>query len=298
MDGPYFVPATLRRVLHLVLRCALAAVLLAAAAAKLGRREESRAALSTLTRLPLEAVVAVEVLLAAGVIAGLDAAALAAAAFMAASAVVLWRAQRSGRAGAPCGCFGARSRVSSLAVARAAALAVAFAALPLVPRGSLATDTWLAIGLGAALVAVAALAVMVFALAREVGMLRLAIGPQSALEIPDEGPAIGSASGLAPLLDPRPELGLAVFTSEGCGLCRQLAPAVASLARDPHVAVIELDEVRDAAHWERLEVPGSPYALALDRSGTVLAKGTFNSLGQLESLLAGAERRMREATVA
>jgi hypothetical protein len=42
-------------------------------------------------------------------------------------------------------------------------------------------------------------------------------------------------------------------------------------------------------------VPGAPFAVALDRDGTVLAKGTFNSLGQLESVMATAERRRREA---
>ena len=282
--------------LHLVLRCALAAVLLAAAGAKLARREESAAALRTLTRLPLLAVVAVEVVLAGGVIAGLDAFALAAALVMTASAVLLWRALRTGRSGAPCGCFGARSRISRLAVARAGALAAGFAALPLVPRGSLPADTWLALGLGVALVAVVVLGVAVLALAREVGMLRLAIGPRSALEIPEEGPALGARSGLEAFFDPRPgaTLRLAVFTSEGCHLCSALAPAVAALGRDPHVSLAELDEVRHAEHWQRLGIPGSPYALVLDREDRVVAKGTFNSLGQLESLLAGAERRMRE----
>jgi hypothetical protein len=43
-----------------------------------------------------------------------------------------------------------------------------------------------------------------------------------------------------------------------------------------------------------VDVPGSPYAVALGLDGTVLAKGTFNSLGQLESVLATAERRERE----
>ena len=41
-----------------------------------------------------------------------------------------------GRAGAPCACFGARSTVGWAAVARNAMLAVAFAALPLLPEGS------------------------------------------------------------------------------------------------------------------------------------------------------------------
>jgi hypothetical protein len=34
--------------------------------------------------------------------------------------------------------------------------------------------------------------------------------------------------------------------------------------------------------------------VALRRDGRVLAKGTFNSLAQLESVLGTAERRMRE----
>ena len=38
-------------------------------------------------------------------------------------------------------------------------------------------------------------------------------------------------------------------------------------------------------------IPGSPFAVALDEHGTVLAKGTFNTPGQLESVLATAERR-------
>jgi hypothetical protein len=293
-------------VLHLVVGCVLAAVLTLAAVSKLARPAEGRLALAGLlpgTRggllwLPL---IGAELLLAAGVALGSDAAAIGAAALMLAGAALLLRALAAGRAGAPCGCFGARSRVSHAAVARAVALAIAFAALPLVSRSDLSTDTWLAIGLVAALAGIAVLGVIVLALAREVGMLRLAIGPQSALEIPEEGPPLGSDSGLALHLDPRAgveglPLGLAVFSSEGCHLCRALAPAIASLARDPHVEVLQLDEVRDSGHWERMGVPGSPYAVAIDRTGTVLAKGTFNSLGQLESVLAAAERRVGTPT--
>jgi len=39
------------------------------------------------------------------------------------------------------------------------------------------------------------------------------------------------------------------------------------------------------------DVPGSPFAVALGADGTVLAKGTFNTGAQLESVLAAAERR-------
>jgi len=38
-------------------------------------------------------------------------------------------------------------------------------------------------------------------------------------------------------------------------------------------------------------VPGSPYAVAFDLDGLVLAKGTFNNLAQLESILATGEER-------
>ena len=286
--------------LHVVVRCALAAVLVAAAAAKVARPGESRDALRSLVSwLPLPALVAVELALAAGVAAGLDAAALAASAFLLAAAAALGRALADGRDGAPCGCFGARSKVSRLGVLRNLALAAAFGALPFVPRTDPSADAWLATGLAIALVAVVVLSVVVLALAREVGMLRLAVGPQSALEVPEEGPAVGADSGLGGHLDPRVDptvIGLAVFTSDGCRMCQQLKPAIRALGRDPHVSLVELDEVRDAAVWQRLQVPGSPFAIALDAGGRVLAKGTFNSLPQLESVLATAERRRREHT--
>lgn len=293
--------------LHVVVRCLLAAVLVAAAAAKVARPGESRAALGGLVprlgSVPGWAgLVAAEVALGAGVAAGWNVAALLAALLLLGSAAVLARALRGGRAGAPCGCFGARSRVSRLAVARAGVLALAFGVLPLVPRDDLAADTWLALGLALALVAVAVLGVAVLALAREVGMLRLAVGPQAALEIPEEGPAVGGDSGLGDALDPRPggpDLAVAVFSSDGCRLCQALRPSIAAFGRSPHVEVLELDEVRDAAHWRRLGVPGSPYAVALDRrTGRVLAKGTFNSIAQLESVVATGERRRREPALA
>jgi hypothetical protein len=89
----------------------------------------------------------------------------------------------------------------------------------------------------------------------------------------------------------RDSLALAVFTSEGCRVCRGLQPAIASLAGDPSIAVRVFDEVADRAVWAQLRVPGSPFAVAFDPHGFVLAKGTFNNLAQLESVLATAERR-------
>ena len=198
----------------------------------------------------------------------------------------------AGRGGAPCACFGARGRVSRGSVARTGLLAIAFAALPLLPRTEPSTEGWLAIGLAAALLGLLALAVVVLALAREVGMLRLAADPRGALEVPHEGPEVGGRTALAEHFALAPgRIGLAVFSSDGCGLCRALEPAVAAFARDPRVTLRVFDEARDADAWAAADVPGSPFAVALDADGTVLAKGTFNTGAQLESVLAAAERR-------
>jgi hypothetical protein len=51
---------------------------------------------------------------------------------------------------------------------------------------------------------------------------------------------------------------------------------------------VTFDEEADAEAWQALAVPGSPYAVALGPDGVVLAKGTFNSLYQLESVVAAA----------
>jgi hypothetical protein len=138
------------------------------------------------------------------------------------------------------------------------------------------------------------LSVVVLALAREIGMLRLAVPQAGALEVAHEGPEIGARSAVvgafAPELRPG-RLGLAVFTSEGCGMCRALAPAVAHFGEHPSVVLRTFDEVADAGAWAAADVPGSPFAVALDADGTVLAKGTFNTGAQLESVLAAAERR-------
>ena len=124
-------------------------------------------------------------------------------------------------------------------------------------------------------------------------MLRLRLGPAAALEIPEEGPQVGARVALIERFERRSESGLAlaVFTSEGCHVCRGLEPAIATLAGDPAVAVETFDEVAEAEAWSELRIPGSPFAIALDSDGAVLAKGTFNNLAQLESVLATAEQR-------
>jgi hypothetical protein len=282
--------------LPVLLALALGFVLAGSALLKLADGPGARAALSTYgirgeaaARAVWGGLIVVELALAVGVIVGVEAAAWAGAALFAGFAVAQAVALVSGRAGAPCACFGARGRIGQASLARAGALAVAFAVLPLLDRDEPSTEGWLAIGLAVALLGIGALGVAVLALARELGRLRAEIDPRGALEIPEEGPELG---GRTELMDVEPgRLGLAVFTSEGCGMCRALEPAIEALGRDPLVRLRTFDEVRDAHAWAAAGVPGSPFAVALDADGTVLAKGTFNTAGQLESVLATAERR-------
>ena len=198
-----------------------------------------------------------------------------------------------GRGGAPCGCFGSRGTLSRASVGRAGLLAIAFAVLPLLPRSEPTTQEWLGIGLGAAFVLILGLGVALLGLARELGSLRMSITPQGALEIPSEGPEVGGRTALAGAFGPLGQgvLGLAVFTSEACHICKALEPAVSSFERDPRVVVRRFDEVEEAEAWRLADIPGSPFAVAIGEDGTVLAKGTFNSGAQLESVLATAERR-------
>jgi hypothetical protein len=294
-------------VLGLIARFVAAFVLAGSAVLKLASPGSSRAALATfqvegerVRWLGWAILVAAELGLAIGVAAGSDEAAWLAAAMLTVFAAALVGAILRGRAGAPCACFGSRSTVGWTAVGRNLALAAGFAVLPLLPERSLSTDEWLGLGLGLALLACFGLAVAVFALAREVGMLRLRLGPAAALEIPEEGPELGERLELVErfgVAGADASLALAVFTSQGCRVCRALEPAIAALAGDPAVAVETFDEVADRQAWSELRVPGSPFAVALDPDGTVLAKGTFNNLAQLESVLATAERR-RPALVA
>jgi Methylamine utilisation protein MauE len=289
-------------VLTLVARLVLGGILAAASIAKLASPESSRSSLASFgiddqraQWVAWPSLIAAELVLAIGVIAGLDEAAIGAAALMLVFAATIVAAILRGWVGAPCACFGARSTVGWQAVARNLLLAAAFAALPLLPDPSLSTDEWLGFGLGVSLVACAGLAVAVLALAREVGMLRLRLGPSAALEIPGEGPPLG-----ARVPDPerfgigRAELRLAVFTSGSCSVCASLDPALRTLESDPTIALRRFDERADPGIWGELRIPGSPYAVAIDPQGTVLAKGTFNNLAQLESVIATAERRREE----
>jgi hypothetical protein len=280
-----------------LLRFLPAALLVASAAAKLAAGRSSRDALRSYgIRWPRAraglwggAIVA-EAALGVAVAAGMRGAAEAAAGLLLVFALALAAAILSGRAGAPCGCFGARSRIGWPAFARTVLLAAAFAAVAFAPDTTLSTEAWLGVGLALALAGLGALTVAVLALARELGELRLAVAPQAALSLEHEGPELGGRVGLIERFERQAPLAVAVFTSPGCALCRALEPSLRLVANDPEVELELFDEEADAEAWAALAVPGSPYAVVLAPDGEVLAKGTFNSLFQLESLLAHATR--------
>ncbi|HWH10409.1 MAG TPA: MauE/DoxX family redox-associated membrane protein [Solirubrobacteraceae bacterium] len=285
---------------HAALALVLASVLAAGGVAKLAAPARSAAGLSTFglrTRRGQTAgvagLIALELGLAAAVASGSRVAGYAAAVTMAAFAVSLGVVLHRGGAGAPCACFGGRSTVGRGSVARNVGLGLAYVGLAQVPDARVSAVGWLTAGLVLALVGLSALGLASVALAREIGVLRLRLGPQLALELADEGPELNDSAGLIDrfALDADARLALAVFSSEGCPMCRALGPAIDWLSGDPFVSVVSFDEQADADVWEALGIPGSPYAVVLDRSGTVLAKGTFNSGGQLEGMLASAERR-------
>jgi Methylamine utilisation protein MauE len=279
-------------------RLAFAAVLLAAAAAKLARPAAAQAAFSTFglqrrstQSLAWAATVVTEAVLAVAVALGSAIAAYFAAALLGLFAFAIARALARGRAGEPCACFGSHSRVSRTALTRNLVLGGGFLAVPQIPE-VLSTQGWLALGLAVALLAIGGLAVAVLALAREIGALRLALAPEVALDVAHEGPEVGSRSDLMQRFDlDGAALAVAVFVSPGCPLCDALQPALGVVQRDPLVALRVFDEEQHGAAWRALDVPGSPFAVALGSDGTVLAKGTFNSLGQLDGILAAAERR-------
>jgi hypothetical protein len=284
-------------------RLALAAVLFTSASLKLARPRATSRALATfglgqgaVSWIGWGLLVGGELALGVGVALGLDGAAYAAAALQLTFAGALGGALLAGRAGAPCGCFGSRSRVRALGLARNLLLAACFAALPAVPDEWPSEQTAIALGLVVALVAVAALALAVLALARQVGELKLALGSQPALDIAGEGPEIGSRSQVVERFSPGPDarFALAVFMSEVCPLCASVTPSLELLERDPLVALQRFDEFHDPEAWRAMSIPGAPYAVAMALDGSVLAKGTFNNFPQLESVLGGAERRALE----
>ena len=190
--------------------------------------------------------------------------------------------------------------------------------------GSLtAVEGWWAVSYVVMWLLLAALTLVVVALARQIGTLHLRLGPRGALEVDDEGPPLGEAPPPEESTDAegRPariggpgEPQLLLFVSPGCHLCEQVLPSLPAVARKHELApyvLADVDADETASQYERrrlaarvvsavgigqrYRVPGTPYAVVLDRMGVVRAKGTVNNLEQLEGLVETGARRSEEA---
>lgn len=147
---------------------------------------------------------------------------------------------------------------------------------------------------------VVVLCIVVIALARQVGTLHLRLGPRGALEIDDEGPALGeplpalsahAADGAAVVLGGAGRPRLVLFASATCAVCREVSPGVPAAAAAGRLEPIV---VHDVEAEQVLDVPGTPFVMVLDERGIVRAKGTVNNLEQVEGLVDAANRRISE----
>jgi hypothetical protein len=150
-------------------------------------------------------------------------------------------------------------------------------------------------------VLLATLTIVVIALARQIGVLHLRLGPLGALEMDDEGPPLESApearsargrDGTPTLVGGPGPRRLLAFVSETCPICEHLLPSLPAAAGAAGlVAQVISDRDLEVAY----EVPGLPFVVVLDELGVVRSKGTVNSLEQIEGLVDTARRRIVEA---
>ena len=170
---------------------------------------------------------------------------------------------------------------------------------------------------------VVVLAVVVVALARQLGILYERVAPAGALAL-GKGPAVGETApvvraerlggGLeevgAPSADGRSTL--LFFLSSRCPVCKELLPAVRSIARaesswlrivlvgdgerEEHERLAsaenlgELPFVLSTALGVKWQVAKLPYAALIDPAGRIRAKGLVNTREHVESLFEAHER--------
>lgn len=173
--------------------------------------------------------------------------------------------------------------------------------------------------------AVIVLAVLLWALSRQVGVLFERVAPMGAL-VTDAGPAVGAASPSFQLCGIQSEavnIGgaaerptLLFFLSPTCPVCKKLIPVLKALVKDERSAlqVVLASDGGDPDGADHLRfvreqglekmpyvlstelgmgyrVSRLPYAVLLDTQGVVAAKGLVNSREQLDSLLNAHEMR-------
>ena len=155
---------------------------------------------------------------------------------------------------------------------------------------------------------------VVFALARQIGVLHERIAPAGAL-MPTRGIMVGESVPLASLTDlhgrmqsvggSRARALLVMFVSPTCPICKTLVPVAANLAKRESLDLLyasdgdDVDAHRRYASSQRIDAPyvlsaelgrahqvaKLPFALLIDASGVLRAKGLVNSREHLESLL-------------
>jgi methylamine dehydrogenase accessory protein MauD len=163
--------------------------------------------------------------------------------------------------------------------------------------------------------AVLALLVVVFALSRQIGILHERIAPMGALMM-DSGPKVGEAAprlalptlagGVLHIGEAGVRSTLLFFLSPTCPVCKKLLPVLKSIAgaEAGWLDIAFASDGEPAAHESfrrrvgiadfpyalstelglRFRVGKLPYAVLIDETGRVRAKGLVNSREQLDSL--------------
>jgi methylamine dehydrogenase accessory protein MauD len=164
------------------------------------------------------------------------------------------------------------------------------------------------------------LAVLLFGLARQVGILHERVAPMGAMTS-DNGPAVGEQAPRLTVVtlggasvevggpSPRERSRLLLFVSPTCPVCKKLLPIARSFANAERVEVVlvgdgEVAEQQAMVRQFGLEnftflnspqvgiafhVGKLPYAILLDAEGVIRAKGLVNNREHLESLLVAEE---------
>jgi methylamine dehydrogenase accessory protein MauD len=165
-----------------------------------------------------------------------------------------------------------------------------------------------------------ALAVLLFGLARQIGVLHERIAPMGAMTS-DRGPQVGEPAPAlsAPTLEGEPlELGgssadgrsrLLLFVAPSCPVCKKLLPIAQSFMRAERVRITLVGDGEPAAQRAMVQQFGLeglayvsspqigltyqvgklPYAVLIDAAGVIRAKGLVNTREHLESLLIAEE---------
>jgi methylamine dehydrogenase accessory protein MauD len=169
-------------------------------------------------------------------------------------------------------------------------------------------------------IVIAGLLVIVYALARQIGVLYERVSPMGALMM-DTGPSVGTNAPVLALTDlaghavnigaPSPRSTLVFFLSPTCPVCKKLLPIVQSAAVSERrwLTIVLASDGEEAEHRRFVQRAGLaafpyvlsrelgmtyhvgklPYAVLLDERGIVRAKGLVNSREQLESLFTAKE---------